>query len=81
MKTWLDSGMAEFFDPIPDLKAWYGNEYQQRAMAAFHVGAAESHYVDSVARAFIWPEDCAAHGQYCLYYTLSPVLPANETCK
>lgn len=22
-----DSGMAEFFDPIPDLKAWYGNGY------------------------------------------------------
>ena len=32
----IDNGMAEFFNPIPNLKAWFGNEYQQRAVA-FHV--------------------------------------------
>ena len=34
----IGSGMAGFFDPIPSLKAWFGIEYQQRAMVAFHVG-------------------------------------------
>jgi hypothetical protein len=77
----VDSGMAEFFDPIPNLKPWFGDEYQHRAMAAFHVATKESNYADPIARAFVRFDNIAVHGQYCLYYTLSPNLAANETCK
>ena len=42
----VDSGMADFFDPIPALKAWFGDEHQQRAMAAFYVDAAIRDYYD-----------------------------------
>lgn len=76
----VDNCMAEFYDPIPDLKSWFGNEYQQRAMALFHVDTKENGTVDSTARAFVRSENSAVHGQYCLYYTLAPNLPANETC-
>ena len=76
----VDSGMAEFFDPIPELKAWFGDEYQRRAMAIFYVDTAKRDYYDPVARSFIKSDEPAAHGQYCLYYTLSPSLPINEMC-
>ena len=71
----VDSGMAEYFDPIPELKACLGDGYQQRAMAAFYIDAAERDYYDSIARAFIKSDESAARGQYCLYYTLFPGSP------
>lgn len=76
----VDSGMAEFFDPIPKLKAWFGDGHQQRAMAAFYVDTTERDYHDPIARSLIKSDEPAAHGQYCLYYTLSLSLPINETC-
>jgi hypothetical protein len=77
----VDSGMAEFYDPIPDLKPWFMDTYQERAMATFYIDTARREYCDPIARAFIQSEDPEAARQYCLYYTLSPTLPTNETCK
>jgi hypothetical protein len=77
----VDNGLADFYDPIPDLKTWLKGAYQQRAMAAFYVDMKRSDHIDPIARAFIQSEDPAAYGQYCLYYTLSSTLPLNETCR
>ena len=66
----VDSGMAEYFDPIPELKAWFGDGYQQRAMAVLYIDATERDYYDPIARAFIKSDESATRGQYCLYYTL-----------
>lgn len=58
----VDSGMAEFYDPIPDIKPWFGNEYQQRAMAAFYVDTKEDSNADLIARAFVRSENPAVYG-------------------
>jgi hypothetical protein len=77
----VDNGMAEFFDPIPDLKPWLVREYKQRAMTIFCVDSRRRQHHDPVAKSFIESKDTAAHGQYCLYYNLSQALPLNKTCK
>jgi hypothetical protein len=77
----VDSGLAEFYNPIPDLKTWLNGAYQQRAMAVFYVDVKKRDDIDPVARSFLQSEDPAAWGQYCLYYTLSSTLPLNETCR
>ena len=77
----VDSGMAEYFDPIPELKAWFGDGYQQRAMAVLYIDATERDYYDPIARAFIKSDESATRGQYCLYYTLFSGSPVNETCR
>jgi hypothetical protein len=33
----VDSGLAEFYNPLPVLKTWLNGTYQQRAMAVFIV--------------------------------------------
>ena len=76
----VDSGLAEFYDPISDLKSWLQSAYQQRAIAIFHVDKRKRHHHDPITRPFIQSEDAAACGQYCLYYNLTPNLPLNETC-
>ncbi|TAQ84306.1 hypothetical protein B7494_g7367 [Chlorociboria aeruginascens] len=77
----VDSGMADFYDPIPDLKSWFGNAYQDRAMTAFHVDVKRRKNCDPIGRAFITSEEPTAYGQYCLYYTLSLALPINKSCE
>ncbi|KAH6662690.1 hypothetical protein B0J14DRAFT_610245 [Halenospora varia] len=77
----VDSGMADFYDPIPDLKSWFSDAYQDRAMTAFHVDMRTRKICDPIGRAFIKSEEPAACGQYCLYYTLSPALPTNKSCE
>ena len=76
----VDSGMAEHFDPIPEFKSWFGSGNPQRAMAVCYVDTAKRDFYGPVARSFITSDESAAHGQYCLCYTLSPSLPMNETC-
>lgn len=77
----VDNGLAEFYDPIPDLKTLLDGGYQQRAMASFHVDIKENNNTDLIARAYFPLQDLAAFGQYCLYYTVSSTLPLNETCR
>ncbi|CZR69587.1 uncharacterized protein PAC_19487 [Phialocephala subalpina] len=77
----VDNGLAEFYDPIPDLKTWLDGGYQQRAIASFHVDIKENNNTDPIARAYFPSQDLAAFGQYCLYYTVSSTLPLNETCR
>lgn len=77
----VTSGMADFYDPIPDLQSWFGDAYQERAMTAFHIDRRRRNNCDPIGRAFINSEEHTACGQYCLYYTLSPTLPTNQTCE
>lgn len=77
----VDSGMADFYDPIPDLRSWFEEAYQDRAMTAFHVDERSSKNCDPIGRAFIKSEEPTARGQYCLYFTVSPALPTNKTCE
>ena len=76
----VDSRLAEFFDPVPDLKPWLGDAYRERALATFFVDTQRRSYHDPVTRAFIKSDEVAVHGQYCLYYTLSQTLPLNKNC-
>lgn len=77
----VDSGMADFYDPIPNLKPWFRDAYQERAMACFHVDTKTRRYCDPINRAFIKSEDSVAWGQYCLYYTLFPTMSMNASCR
>jgi hypothetical protein len=72
---------ADFYDPVPNLRPWLGDAFQERSMATFYIDVAEQRNCDPVTRAFIKSNDPASHGRYCLYYTLFPTQPVNETCK
>lgn len=80
-EDFVESGMADFYDPIPDLKSWFRDAYQDRAMTAFHVDTRRRKSCDPIGRALINSEEPTACGQYCLYYTLSPALPTNKSCE
>jgi hypothetical protein len=51
-RDFVDSCMAEFYNPIPDFKVWFGDEYGQRAIMFFHIDSMERDYCDPIARAF-----------------------------
>lgn len=64
----VDSGMTEFFHPIPDLKARFGNGYQQPAMAAFYVDIKEKHHTNH------WALDWRRVTQSFLTHPYSPLI-------
>jgi hypothetical protein len=72
---------ADFYDPVPNLRPWLGDTFQERSMATFYIDVEEQRNCDPVTRTFIKSDDPASYGRYCLYYTLSSTQPLNETCK
>lgn len=72
---------ADFYNPVPDLRPWLGDSFNERRMATFYVDVKAQQHRDPVNSAFIKSEDSTSHGRYCLYYTLLSTQPLNETCK
>lgn len=73
-----DGGYGDFFDEIPDLRPWYGDAFLERRFSIFHVGSVKDS--DFKFPGFMKSDDTIIHGFYCLYYTLSSLLPINKTC-
>jgi hypothetical protein len=62
---------ADFYDPIPDLRPWLSDAFQERVMVTFYIDVKEQYNYDTVTRTFIKADDSTSYGRYCLYYTLS----------
>jgi hypothetical protein len=75
----LDDGNADFFDEVPDLSPWLGDDaFKQRRVSDFYVKNVED--PNSQFPGFIRDDDTALLGKYMLYYTILPSLPINKCC-
>ena len=72
---------ADFYDPIPYLRPWLGDAFNERLMLTFHVYHRSRGKQDPITRTFIQSDDPRSHSRYSLCYTLSPTQTLNESCK
>jgi BTB/POZ domain-containing protein KCTD9 len=75
-----EDGTTDFYEYLPDLRPWLREAFSERNFTNFYVDSREQRNPDYGGN-LIQSNDRSIHGRYCLYYTTSPLLPLNETCR
>lgn len=73
-----DDCNADFFDDVADLSPWLGDVFKQGRVSDFSANSQR----DSRQQfpGFVQSDNSTLYGQYCLYFTIEPSLPINQSC-